>query len=96
MANRLLANSIGPNVEHRLALFYRLNVAGVFMFWCSLYFVKTAFLLLYRQIFQVPQTFSRVWWMASLFVFLCFWPRLQVHSHSVVALRTPIKHGSSF
>ena len=63
----------GYTTENKISLFFRLDVAGVISAWCCLYAVKASFLLLYRHIFQISKTFTRAWWITSIFVFLTFW-----------------------
>ena len=61
-------------VEVNRVLYYQL--ASGLTFLISLYCVKFSFLFLYRQIFWVSQSFTRPWWIVTLYTFLTFWPCL--------------------
>lgn len=54
-------------------LFVRLDVASILLSWCCLYAIKLAFLLLYRHIFQISESFLHAWWIVLGIVILTFW-----------------------
>lgn len=56
--------------EWALTRLVRLETAVDFLFWTVIYLVKIAFLLSYRILFGVSESFMRAWWAVSAFTLL--------------------------
>ena len=52
--------------------YLHLEVAVVLLFWIVIYLVKSTFLLLYRSLFSIDETFMRIWWTVSVFTGVTF------------------------
>ena len=52
--------------------YFHLEVAVALLFWIVVYLVKSAFLLFYRFLFSIDETFMRIWWAVSVFTGVTF------------------------
>lgn len=52
--------------------FYRVEFAAFVLFWTVLYLVKLSFLMLYRGLFRISETFRKWWWAALGFTAIAF------------------------
>ena len=55
-----------------LLRYVHLDFAVALLFWIVIYLVKSTFLLLYRFLFGIDETFVRIWWTVSVFTGLTF------------------------
>ena len=55
-----------------LIRYVHLEVAVALLFFIVIYLVKIAFLLFYRFLFGIDQTFMRIWWTVSVFTGVTF------------------------
>ena len=58
--------------DQQLIRYFHLEIAVSLLFWIVIYLVKLAFLLFYRFLFGINQTFMRVWWTISVFTGVTF------------------------
>ena len=52
--------------------YFHIQVAVALLFWIVVYLVKSAFLLFYRFLFSIDETFMRIWWFVTLFTGVTF------------------------
>jgi hypothetical protein len=50
----------------------KLNIAGIVLFFCTIYSVKASFLALYWQIFQISKRFRLAWFCLAVYTILSF------------------------
>ena len=62
LAYHVALESDTKKMQDAQAPLLRLNFAGIVIVWTCLYAVKMSFMLLYRRIFQVSETFMKAWW----------------------------------
>ena len=62
----------GKPSDSDLRRYFHLDIAVSLLFWVTIYLVKLTFLLFYRLLFGISETFMRVWWTVCAFTVVTF------------------------